>query len=172
MIFAAIYQGISPEEPLMKKLVQRQPSTLQGLMDKVKKFINQEEKLKSMASSRLPREIAPKKKMKEFRKADGEEQRLVKKFKDYNFTPLNAEISEDLMDIKKDPAFREPQKIQGNPPYRNAGKYCDFHKQAGHYTEVCVTLRLLIEEFIKNGKLVRFLGERRNHPGNNRPRNH
>jgi len=34
--FAAIYQGISPDEPLMKKLVQKQPSTLQGLMDKVK----------------------------------------------------------------------------------------------------------------------------------------
>jgi hypothetical protein len=99
--------------------------------------------------------------MKEFRKADGEEQRQVKKFKDYNFTPLNAKISEVLMEIKRDPAFREPQKIPGNPPYRNAGKYGDFHKQAGHYTEGCVTLRLLIEEFIKNGKLVRFLGEKR-----------
>jgi hypothetical protein len=172
MIFAAIYQGISPEEPLMKKLIRKQPSTLQGLMDKVEEFINQEETLKSMASSRLPRETAPEKKRKEFRKADWEEQRQVKKFKDYNFTPLNAEISEVLMEIKKDPAFREPQKIPGNPPYKNAGKYCDFHKQAGHYTEGCVTLRLLIEEFIKNGKLVRFLGERRNHPGNNRPRNH
>jgi hypothetical protein len=98
--------------------------------------------------------------------------RLPEKFKDYNFTPLNAKISEVLMEIKKDPAFREPQKIPGNPPYKNTGKYCDFHKQAGHYTEGCVTLRLLIEEFIKNGKLVRFLGEQRNQPGNNKPRNH
>jgi hypothetical protein len=146
----------------MKKLVRKQPSTLQGLMDKIEEFINQEETLKSMASSRPPRETAPEKKRKEFRKADGEEQRQVKKFKDYNFTPLNAEISEVLMEIKRDPAFREPQKIPGNPPYRNAGKYCDFHKQAGHYTEGCVTLRLLIEEFIENGKLVRFLGEKRN----------
>jgi hypothetical protein len=172
MVFAAIYQGISPDEPLTKKLVRKQPSTLQGLMDKVEEFINQEETLKSMASSRLPRETAPEKKRKEFRKVDREEQRQVKKFKDYNFTPLNAEISEVFMEIKRDPAFREPQKIPGNPHYRNAGKYCDFHKQAGHYTEGCVTLRLLIEEFIKNGKLVRFLGEQRNQPGNNRHRNH
>jgi hypothetical protein len=42
-------------------------------MDKVEEFINQKETLKAMASSRLPREIASKKKMKEFRKADGEE---------------------------------------------------------------------------------------------------
>jgi len=40
MVFAAIYQGIPPDEPLMKKLVRKQPSTLQGLMDKVEEFIN------------------------------------------------------------------------------------------------------------------------------------
>jgi hypothetical protein len=134
MIFATIYQGISPEETSMKKLVRKQPSTLQGLMDKVEEFINQEETLKAMASSRLPQETTPEKKMKEFRKADREEQRPVKKFKDYNFTPLNDEISEFLMEIKRDPAFQEPQKILGNPRYRNAAKYCDFHKQASHYT--------------------------------------
>jgi hypothetical protein len=128
-------------------------------MDKVEQFINQEETLKAMTSSRLPQETAPEKKMIEFKKDDREEQRPVKKFKDYNFTPLNAEISEVLMEIKRDLAFQEPPKIPSNPPYRNAGKYCDFHKQAGHYTEGCISLRLLIEEFIKNGKLVWFLGE-------------
>jgi hypothetical protein len=56
MVFTVIYQGISPEEPLMKKLAWTQPSTLQGLMDKVEEFINQEEMLKAMASSK-PREL-------------------------------------------------------------------------------------------------------------------
>jgi len=102
MVFVAIYHEISSKESLMKKLARKQPSTLQGLMDKVEEFINQEETLKSMASSRLAREIAPKRKRKEFRKADGEEQRSVKKFKEYNFTPLNAGISEVLMEMKRD----------------------------------------------------------------------
>jgi len=78
MIFAAIYQGISPEEPLMKKLIQKQLSTLKGLMDKVEEFINQEETLKAMASSRLPQGTAPEKKMKKFRKVDRQEERPVK----------------------------------------------------------------------------------------------
>jgi hypothetical protein len=169
MVFAAIYQRISPKNPLMKKLARKQPSTLQGLMDKVEEFINHEEKLKAMASSRLPRQIALKKKMKEFRKADGEEQMPIKKFKDYEFTPLNAEISKFLMEIKRDLEFRRQPKIPGNPPYKNEGKYCDFEKQAGHYTEGCIALRLQIEELIKNGKLVWFFGEQRNQPGNNRP---
>jgi hypothetical protein len=127
--------------------------------------------MKAMACSTLPRETAPKKKRKEFSKADGEEQRPVKKFKDYNFTPLNAGISKVLMVIKRYPEYRRPPKISGNPPPKNKGKYCDFHEHAGHYAEGCITLMLLIEKLIKNGKLVKFLGEQRHQPENNRPRN-
>jgi hypothetical protein len=42
-------------------------------MDKVKEFIHREKTLKAMVRSRLPEEIAPKKKRNEFRKADREE---------------------------------------------------------------------------------------------------
>jgi hypothetical protein len=56
MVYAALYQDISPEEPLMKKLARKQRSTLQGLMDKVEEYINQEETLKAMASSRPSRD--------------------------------------------------------------------------------------------------------------------
>jgi hypothetical protein len=72
---------------------------------------------------------------------------------------------------KRDLTFCRPSKIPGNPPPKNNGKYCELHEQLGHYTEGCISLRLLIEELIKNGKLVRFLGEQRNQPGNNRPQN-
>lgn len=51
LVFATIYQGISVEEPLMKKLARKQPSTLQGLMDKVEEFINQEDTQKAMSNS-------------------------------------------------------------------------------------------------------------------------
>jgi hypothetical protein len=56
--------------------------------------------------------------MKEFRKANGEEQRPVKKFKDYNFTPLNAELSEVLMEIKRNSVFRQTPNIPDNLPYK------------------------------------------------------
>jgi hypothetical protein len=99
----------------MKKLARKQPSTLQGLMDKVEEYINQEETLKAMASSRLSRDRSLERRRKEFRKADVEEHRSVKKFKDYNFTPLNAEILEVLMEIIRDSEFHRPPKIPGNP---------------------------------------------------------
>jgi len=63
-VFAAIYQRISLEEALMKKLARKQPSTLHGLMDKVEEFINEENTLKAIASSRLPQETASEKKRK------------------------------------------------------------------------------------------------------------
>jgi len=56
MVFAAIYQGILPDEPLMKKLARKQPSTLQDLMDKVEEFSNQEEMLKATLRDSLWKE--------------------------------------------------------------------------------------------------------------------
>jgi hypothetical protein len=76
------------------------------------------------------------------------------------------------MKIKRDLVFHRPPKTPGNHPLENKGKYCDFHEQAGNYTEGCIALRLVIKELIKNGKLIPFLGEQQNEPGNNRPRNH
>jgi hypothetical protein len=71
-------------------------------MDKVEEFIHREKTLKAMVRSRLPKEIAPKKKRNEFKKADREEQRPAKNLKDYDFMPLNDEISEVLIKIKRD----------------------------------------------------------------------
>jgi len=76
------------------------------------------------------------------------------------------------MEIKTDLEFCQPPKILGNPPHKNEGKYCDFHEHADHYTEGCIALRFLIEELIKNGKLVWFLRKQRNQLRNNRPQNH
>jgi len=63
MIFAALYQGLSLEGLLMGKLARKQPSTMHGLMDKVEEFINQEETLKTMISSRRPQETTMEKKV-------------------------------------------------------------------------------------------------------------
>lgn len=61
MVYATLYQVLSPAEPLMKKLAWKQRSTLQRLMDKVADYNNQEETLKNMISARRPRESASEK---------------------------------------------------------------------------------------------------------------
>jgi hypothetical protein len=66
------------------------------------------------------------------------------------------------MELKKDPNYQRPRPISGNSPPRLAHKYCAFHDSYGHLTEQRVSLRQLIEKFIENGKLVRFLVNERN----------
>jgi len=91
-------------------------------------------------------------------------------FKDYNFTPLNASIHEVLMEVKKAPEYVRLPRIPGNPPERNKDKYCTFHKANGHGTEGCIALRVTIEKFIGNGKLVFFFTKHRTQPCQNRDR--
>jgi hypothetical protein len=62
-------------------------------MDKVEEFINQEETLKAMISARKPQESALDKK-KEAKKAGKEELNPVKRFADYNFTPINVRVAD------------------------------------------------------------------------------
>jgi hypothetical protein len=78
MVYAALYQGISHVEPLMKKLARKQPPTLQGLRNKVEEYIHHEEMLKAMTSSRPSWDRSPERKMREFRKADKKDQRWEK----------------------------------------------------------------------------------------------
>ena len=103
--FFAIYQGISPEEPIMRKLAQRQPDNLQTLLDKVEEFINEEETLKAMKAARKSYRKPEEKNRKEFRRAEDELKANKKRFNDFDFTPLNANIFEVLMEIKKDLEF-------------------------------------------------------------------
>jgi hypothetical protein len=67
-----------------------------------------------------------------------------------------------MMAIENDPAFQRPKPLPGVPPARLVDKYCAFHDCFGHLTEQCISFRQLIENFIENGKLVRFLvGEKK-----------
>lgn len=154
----------------MKELAKKQPDNLHEFMDKAEEFINQEENLREL---RLSRQIpAPDNKGAENKRKKEQEIQMVttpqttspyvhKKFSEYNFTPLNAAVTEVLMEVKKDPDYVRPPKIVGEPPLKSKHKYCAYHESSGHGTEGCISLRLLIEKFIENGKLVKFLVDQR-----------
>jgi hypothetical protein len=77
------------------------------------------------------------------------------------FTPLNASLTEVLTAIKGDPAFRWPQKMRTDPYRRDRNKFCEYHEDHRHSTEDCISLRREIENFVRNGKLIRFLAQER-----------
>jgi len=122
-----------------------------------------------MISSRQAQVLVPtnpkkKKKKKNPQAEQATEVKPCKQFKDYNFMPLNESIHEVLMEVRKDPDYVCPQTITREPSKRNKDKYCAYHDVMGHHTEGCVSLWLMIERFIRNEKLVRFLMDNRAQP--------
>jgi hypothetical protein len=161
-IYSAMFQGLKKDGPLMAELALKPPKDLHAFMIKVDRYINQEETLRAFMG---PKETQPepsssgkpnKKKKSEVVQDNSPSnyKKVRKNFGDYKWTPLNATITEVMMAIENDIAFQRPI---GVPPTRLADKYCAFHDCYGHLTEQCISLRQLIENFIENGKLVRFL---------------
>jgi hypothetical protein len=81
---------------------------------------------------------------------------------DYSWTPVNAPVKEILMEIKKDPGYKDPPSIKGRSLPHSLHKYCHYHDSYGHWTNTCVALREMIERYIADGKLTDFLGKRKN----------
>ena len=113
VLLFTFYNGISPEELVARKIERRQPGNLQVLLDKVEEFINEEETLKAMNSAcKLQKKFEEKKKKDHSRSDDSKP--FKKKFSDFNFTLLNANILKVLMEIKMDPEYRKPPKNFGS----------------------------------------------------------
>jgi hypothetical protein len=160
-IYGAIFQGLKKDGPLMAELALKPLKDLHTFMVKMDRYINQEETLRAILDNsqqqQQPSTEKPKKKKNPEPIQDaspGEYKKAKKNFRDYKWTPLNASLTEVLMELKKDPNYQRLRPIPGDPPPRLAHKYCAFHDSYGHLTEQCVSLRQLIEKFIENGKLV------------------
>jgi hypothetical protein len=168
-VHSALYQGIRKDGPLMADLARKPTRYLHEFMERADEFINQEETLQALLGKGIAQtsnQGEKSKKKKEFHKRqDAAESCIKKKFQDYNWTPLNAPIEEVLAAIKTDPMYEKPAEMVGTPHPRSADRYCAFHESKGHSTETCRSLRALIEKFIRNGKLVRFLAGQRGPPG-------
>ncbi|XP_059458240.1 uncharacterized protein LOC132187819 [Corylus avellana] len=159
--------------------------TLPEFIAKTEEYVNQEEMIKALTKGQEEedREKEDAKKEDDAKKeppiasAPKEERfqkRVVKKTvpsvpkteprrrEDRRFTPLNTRVNEVFMEIRRDPAFRWPSKLRGDPRKRDRTKFCEYHNDHGHLTEDCITLRQEIETFIRNGRLVRFLAGERN----------
>ena len=67
------------------------------------------------------------------------------------------------MQIKAEPGLKWPKQLSMSSRKRDQKKYCHFHKDHGHYTDVCRDLKELIEELIQRGKLQKFI-KRDHHP--------
>jgi hypothetical protein len=82
------------------------------------------------------------------------QRRPVKRVENYSWTPVNALARKILMEIRKDPDYKDPSPIKGRTLPHNRHKYCHYHDSYGHCTNT------FNEKYIVDGKLTCFLGKR------------
>ena len=72
-------------------------------------------------------------------------------------TVFKIPIYRILKQIKTSPFFKWPGKMRGDPAERDASKFCSFHREKGHMTEECRTLKHYLEYLVEKGHLKDFI---------------
>ena len=57
--------------------------------------------------------------------------------------------------------FKRPDPLRGDSSKKNQNKYCQFHKDIGHTTTKCITLKDEIEKLIHRGYLQDYVNDKR-----------
>ena len=82
-----------------------------------------------------------------------------KKREPEQFTPLNITYERMLPLIRNLPDFKWPALIQMDPSQRNPSAGCDYHRDHGHETNRCRSLKFMMERLIKAGHLKKYVRE-------------
>lgn len=71
------------------------------------------------------------------------------------FTVLTASYNE-IWDQCKDAIPAPSPKKFPKAKLRNTGKYCKYHDDGGHNTNICIALKDMIESLLRDGKLSQY----------------
>ena len=72
------------------------------------------------------------------------------------FTALNIAYDRPLPIIQDLPDFKWPPPMRAGPDQRNRSLRCDYHRDHGHETNHCQSLKFLVEKLIRAGHLRRY----------------
>ena len=75
------------------------------------------------------------------------------------FTPLNIAYDRFLPLIRDLPDFKWPLPMKAAPDQHNRSLRCDYHRDHGHETNHCQSLKFLVEKWIRAGHLRRYIRE-------------
>ncbi|KAL2541267.1 Ribonuclease H [Abeliophyllum distichum] len=136
------------------------------LLRRGEEYIDQEEVLKSTRIDREPYEGGSRKRQRGEHMSNKPNTRLLT---EYKYRPvgetvnaisqvqLNAPLSTILREISSMKELRWPEKLRSDPAIRDRSRTCEFHKDHGHTTDQCRTLRGEVERLAGEGFLKHFV---------------
>ncbi|CAA0839390.1 Unknown protein, partial [Striga hermonthica] len=178
---AALMNGVRKSSRFAFSLAKKPPLSLPDLFSRAEKYINAEE----MSRAEDEHETSERKRTRDPGDDNGGKRKKVwdrlsvttNSSKDRSnlprferYTPLRATKNEVLMYIRDKDYVKWPTKMRTPANKRSRDKYCRFHRDHGHDTEDCETLKNEIEDLIRRGYLKKFVGKDRSSPQPRRSR--
>ena len=143
--------------PFADELAMRLPLGMQELRKRASMFIRVEEMRHYQDRVRnIPTHPEAKRGGREPGGRDQNRLRDRKQARFSNYAPLNAPKSRILDEVLQAELIAPPKRFQ-NPPNADLSKYCHYHRNNGHTTEECKTLRDKIEELVRAGHLRHYV---------------
>ena len=155
--------SLDPESELRHNLSRRLAKSMRDLMSRIEQFVQvKDDRAKTKAVSTQGR--PPRK------PANVEQKRIDIPAKGFNRFPqprdlggvhtvFNEPIYRIMAEIKNEPFLSWPTPLDGDPSKRDPDKYYSYHREKGHMTERCYSLKQHLEQLVKAGHLRRYLGD-------------
>ena len=130
-------------------LAKNPPKTMVEILLKAQKYMNVEDVLVAIKDVEKPGDKGRKEDDRRGRKRERTDRRTSdqSKRKDektswtVKFTPLVMPVDKILVQIKDEHYLKWPRPLHLSPNVHDKKKYCQFHKDHGHYTEDCRELK-------------------------------
>jgi hypothetical protein len=152
--------GMKPREPLLAEIAHQSTAfTLQQFIERVEAYMRKEEAIKTLGRVASP-SCSPGRNWSEQESFLGKRKGATQdRMPNQKWTPVNANLSAIFEEAKKDPDFKSSLKMRTPPTKRTNQKYCEYHRDHGHWTEECLALKKEIEMSIRRGKLKKFMAQ-------------
>ena len=153
--------GLPAEHELRKSLTGKPIASVRLLMDRIDKYRRiEEDQLQGKGKAKaIPRE-----------RSDSRLDRLQNNRPRRDFSRQSASanpqavnvvfrepVQKVLEKVRNEPFFKWPNKMAGDPIYRNQNPYCHYHQDHGHTTEDCRNLWDHLEQLVREGRLKHLL---------------
>jgi hypothetical protein len=163
MAMKTFKEGLHPESELRHSLSKRSTRSMRDLMSRIEQYVRvEEDRARTGATSTQNRPP---------RRPNNTEQKRAEipprnptrfprpKEASRIYTVFNQPIYRIMGDIKNEPFFMWPAPLGEDPTRRDPNKYCSYHREKGHMTEKCYTLKKHLEDLAKAGHLHRYISD-------------
>jgi hypothetical protein len=155
--------GLDPESELRHNLSRRPAKSMRDLMSQIEQFVRVEDDRARTRAVSTPSWPPRKPASMEQRRAKLPAKNPTRFPRPRELggvhTVFNEPIYRIMAEIKNKPFFIWPTPLGRDPSKRDPNKYCSYHRDKGHMTERCYSLKQHLEELAKAGHLRRYLGD-------------